>query len=170
MIGIKVQNLIWQEALLDLFSNQAEVFNQNHTYRAILTDDVQENTNTPTLFLGKDSILPCSVEDLKDKINHLEDSIYENEKFKWHPKTRQLLYKPTNHVVLMTQKEAEIISFLASQPQKTATRQELLSAVWHYQDDIHTHTLESHIYTLKQKLTPFQDEFIIAKDGKYSLI
>jgi DNA-binding response OmpR family regulator len=70
----------------------------------------------------------------------------------------------------MTQKETEIISFLASQPQKTATRQELLSAVWHYQDDIHTHTLESHIYTLKQKLTPFQDEFVIAKDGTYSLI
>ena len=170
MIGIKVQNLVWQEALLALFDKKAEIFRENHSYRVILTDNIQENTSTPTIHLGKDIMLPCTFEALNDKINHLKENIYENEKFKWYPKTRQLLCKTTNHLILMTEKEAEIISFLASCPKKTASRQELLSAVWHYQDDIHTHTLESHIYTLKQKLTLNQDEFIITKDGKYSLI
>ena len=174
MIGIKVQNLVWQEALLGLFSNQSEIFNQNHNYRVIITDmdtkELSTDENTHLFCLKKDIDLPCSFEALKEKINKLNEIIFENKSFKWYPSTRQLLCKSNNHTILMTEKEAQIISFLATCPDKTATRQELLQAVWHYQDDIHTHTLESHIYTLKQKLTPFQDEFIIAKDGKYSLI
>ena len=154
-----------------LFDKKAEIFRENHSYRLVLTDDLKQNiTNASVFCLGKDIDLPCTFYELNQKINTFIQPSFENNLFKWYPQTRQLFCKKNNQTILMTEKEAEIISFLATQPNKTASRQELLSAVWHYQDDIHTHTLESHIYTLKQKLIPYQDEFIVVKGSKYNLI
>lgn len=64
-----------------------------------------------------------------------------------------------NHVILngkteikMTEKETEILKLLFEQDGKPITREELLDQVWGYAEGVETHTLETHIYRLRQKI------------------
>ncbi len=170
MIGIKVQNLIWQKALLDLLKGNAEKFVPTHTYAALLTDNQMDTFNVPILILGKDIDLPCSAKKLKEKLIQMSLGNFENQYFKWEPRTRQLIQKASLKIIQLTEKESAIIGFLAKKYDHQATKGEILDTVWHYQQDVHTHTLESHIYTLRQKLSPYDDKLIILESGKYKLI
>lgn len=58
----------------------------------------------------------------------------------------------TAHVSHLTDKEAALLSHLATAPGHAASREALLGAVWHYADGISTRTVESHVYRLRQKL------------------
>lgn len=53
--------------------------------------------------------------------------------------------------VALTVKEAELLSFMAAAG-VAVSRSALLEAVWGYRDDADTHTLETHLYRLRQKL------------------
>ena len=169
MIGIKVQNLIWEKALLGLLGVEAEKYQDNHLYDILISQEKKSNPCT-TLILGKDIPIPFSFEVLKDKIAQAKNPQFENDFFKWLPQTRQLLQKKNKKIIQLTEKESEIIGFLAQCPQHKATKEKILQAVWHYQTDIHTHTLESHVYSLRQKIAPNTDHLIIAQDGIYTLI
>ena len=52
----------------------------------------------------------------------------------------------------LTEKENAIIRYLASKNGKTVGKDELLKQVWGYNELITTHTLETHIYRLRQKM------------------
>lgn len=54
--------------------------------------------------------------------------------------------------IRLTDKEAGILRYLARQPERTAPRAALLDAVWGYNAGVSTHTLETHIYRLRQKV------------------
>ena len=168
MIGIKVQNLIWEKALLNLLGNNAEKYQENHTYHIVLSET--KDSNIPTLILGKDITLPFTAKMLKDKIAQIQGPEFENGCFKWLSQTRQLIHKKSQKIIQLTEKESDIIGFLAQCPQRKATKEEILQAVWHYQNDIHTHTVESHIYAINQKTTSCGDELLSSKNGVYTLI
>ena len=71
--------------------------------------------------------------------------------------------------IKLTEKEIKTIIYL-SQINKPVSIQELKKNVWRYQSDIETHTVETHIYRLRKKISlSFNDvEFIInKKDGYY---
>ena len=167
MIGIKVQNLIWEKALLSLLDIEAEKYQESHTYNMIISD---KKMSEKCLVLGKDIPLPFHVGTLKDKIAQAQSPCFENDFFKWLSQTRQLIHKKSQKIVQLTEKESQIIGFLANCPQHKATKEENLQAVWHYQSDVHTHTLESHIYTLRQKLVTDSDKLISTQDNFYFLI
>lgn len=52
----------------------------------------------------------------------------------------------------LTEKEVDILLYLARRPQEVTRREDLLVQVWRYQPGVDTHTLETHIYRLRQKL------------------
>jgi hypothetical protein len=52
----------------------------------------------------------------------------------------------------MTDKEANILVLLLQRRGQPIARQEFLERVWKYQPDTQTHTVETHIYRLRQKL------------------
>ncbi len=67
----------------------------------------------------------------------------------------------------LTEKEINSIIYLNS-AEKSVNIQELQSKVWGYQSELETHTVETHIYRLRKKISKvFDDEnFIISnKDG-----
>ena len=51
-----------------------------------------------------------------------------------------------------TEKQNEIFSCLLSYDKKPISRKELLKHIWQYNEQIDTHTLETHIYSLRKKL------------------
>ncbi len=84
---------------------------------------------------------------------------------------RALLDLPQNQSLSLTEKEAAILDFLSSRPNGYATRSELLENIWHFREDISTRTLESHIYTLRQKIepNPSSPQHLLTKEGGYCL-
>lgn len=71
----------------------------------------------------------------------------------------------------LTEKEAEILRYLLQFRNQPVAREELLQQVWGYQAGISTHTLETHIYRLRQKLEqdPSEARILQTAPGGYQL-
>lgn len=54
--------------------------------------------------------------------------------------------------ITLTERETTLLLYLARHAPAAATREAILRDVWRYQDGIDTHTLETHIYRLRQKI------------------
>lgn len=69
----------------------------------------------------------------------------------------------------LTEKEVEILSYLHAHRDSSITREDLLDAVWNYAKDVETHTLETHIYRLRQKIEddPANPEILKQRDNGY---
>lgn len=80
-----------------------------------------------------------------------------------------LLVSEGEDLIRLTEKETAILVCLSSG--KTLSRQELLNAVWAYVDGVETHTLETHIYRLRQKIEkdPSQPAFLLTEEDGYRL-
>lgn len=67
--------------------------------------------------------------------------------------------------IVVTDREADMLIYLARQNGRAVPRDELLKNVWRYQDGVDTHTLETHIYRLRQKLGDGPALLLTAEDG-----
>ena len=70
----------------------------------------------------------------------------------------------------LTEKEINTITYL-SKVNKPVSIDELQENVWSYQSDVETHTVETHIYRLRKKISnSFNDnKFIISKKNGYQI-
>ena len=70
----------------------------------------------------------------------------------------------------LTEKEINSIIYLLKSNKPVKIR-ELQSNVWGYQSQLETHTVETHIYRLRKKISKvFKDEnFILSKDDGYEI-
>jgi len=73
--------------------------------------------------------------------------------------------------IRITDKEKDILAFLKINEGKEIKRAALLEAVWDYAHNVETHTLETHIYRLRQKIEkdPANPEYLITTDNGYVL-
>lgn len=73
--------------------------------------------------------------------------------------------------IKLTEKETGILSYLLENIGRTVTRKELLTAVWEYAENVETHTLETHIYRLRQKIerNPSEPLILITSENGYTL-
>ena len=70
----------------------------------------------------------------------------------------------------LTEKEVNTIIYLAK-VNKPISINELQTKVWDYHSDIETHTVETHIYRLRKKISKnfHDDNFIISKNNGYQI-
>ena len=86
--------------------------------------------------------------------------------------SQKLLIDPRGGKVRLTEKEASIIKYLYRADQKVVTRDVLLEEVWGYNSGVTTHTLETHVYRLRQKIErdPSNAEILVTESGGYKLV
>ena len=72
----------------------------------------------------------------------------------------------------LTEKEAAILRFLHRAEQQPVPRETLLKHVWGYNSGVTTHTLETHIYRLRQKIeaNPAKAQLLVTEGGGYKLV
>jgi DNA-binding response OmpR family regulator len=77
----------------------------------------------------------------------------------------------TGEIIRLTEKECGIVRFLYHNRPNVVTRHDLLSQVWGYNTNVTTHTLETHIYRLRQKLEldPTSARLLVTESGGYRL-
>jgi len=73
--------------------------------------------------------------------------------------------------VRLTEKERDILAYLSRNQGRTVERTALLREVWGYVDGVETHTLETHIYRLRQKIEadPANPAILLAEGSGYVL-
>lgn len=98
-----------------------------------------------------------------------EDAVYRIGPYTFRPSAKMLIDAGGKRVRL-TEKETNILKFLYRAGQ-TVPRETLLHEVWGYNPAVTTHTLETHIYRLRQKIekNPGQAQILLTESGGYRL-
>jgi DNA-binding response OmpR family regulator len=83
----------------------------------------------------------------------------------------KLLIDEDQQKIRLTEKETDILRYLFRAGGKTVPRDELLQEIWGYNAQVTTHTLETHLYRLRQKLEPNPGaaRYLITDQNGYSL-
>lgn len=73
--------------------------------------------------------------------------------------------------IRLTEKETNILRLLLRAGGEAVARDKLLEEVWGYNAQVTTHTLETHVYRLRQKIEddPSNSELLITEAGGYRL-
>jgi DNA-binding response OmpR family regulator len=100
-----------------------------------------------------------------------EDAVFAIGPYMFRPSARLLLDVLRNRKVRLTDKESNILKFLYRADGKPVPRQILLNEVWGYSSAVSTHTLETHIYRLRQKIEtdPGRPLLLLTENGGYRL-
>ena len=99
-----------------------------------------------------------------------EDAFFRIGPYEFRPSAK-LLLDDRGRKVRLTEKETSILKYLYRAGAKAVSREELLTEVWGYNAGVTTHTLETHIYRLRQKIEPGkgQARLLITEGGGYRL-
>ena len=84
-------------------------------------------------------------------INSQNERIIKFNSFTYDPRTRALSSK--NISIRFTEKESHIFEYLLNNSNVYVSKKILLKEIWSYSEDIDTHTLETHIYSLRKKIS-----------------
>jgi DNA-binding response OmpR family regulator len=100
-----------------------------------------------------------------------DDALFRIGPFTFQPGSKHLISEKGSKLRL-TEKETAILRFLYRARQSVVTRDVLLKEVWGYNSNVTTHTLETHIYRLRQKIEqdPAKSQLLITEAGGYKLM
>ena len=101
-----------------------------------------------------------------------EDAVFTIGPYTFRPSAKLLLENDRNQQVRLTEKETSILKYLFRAGDKAVSRDVLLNEVWGYNAGVTTHTLETHIYHLRQKIEidPSSAEILVTAPGGYRLV
>lgn len=187
MIGLITQNNMIKKVLTEILKEfPVEIYTKGHQYDFVIVtekeqlDQLKENESVIGIGVsGPNEIthidIPVSPKDLvrfikKAYIKKQGKTTFENNVFVFQKNERLLILKGTNTVFPLTEKENDIVTVLAEAFPKAFSKEELLKTVWNYRPDIETHTVESHIYALRQKIGDRADDLIQSTSEGYVLI
>jgi DNA-binding response OmpR family regulator len=99
-----------------------------------------------------------------------EDAVFTIGPYTFRPAAKALIGRDKKRL-LLTAKEVDIIKFLYRHANLVVSRQTLLDEVWGYNAGVTTHTLETHVYRLRQKIEvdPTNCRLLVTAPGGYRL-
>ena len=99
-----------------------------------------------------------------------EDAVFQLGPYTFKPAMKMLI-DARDKKIRLTEKETNILKFLYRAGGKPVPRQILLNEVWGYNSNVTTHTLETHIYRLRQKIepNPAETRLLVTESGGYRL-
>ena len=100
-----------------------------------------------------------------------EDAVFTIGPYTFRPSSKILL-NPKGNKVRLTEKETAILRYLYRAGQRPVSRETLLQEVWGYNSGVTTHTLETHIYRLRQKVErdAASPSILVTEAGGYKLV
>ena len=100
-----------------------------------------------------------------------EDAVFTLGPYTFKPAAKVLITEDEKKVRL-TEKETNILKFLYRAQDGVVARDVLLHEVWGYNAGVTTHTLETHIYRLRQKIEPDPGNarLLVTESGGYRLV
>ncbi|MBI1208828.1 MAG: response regulator [Azospirillum sp.] len=101
-----------------------------------------------------------------------EDAVFAIGPYSFRPSAKLLLDEGANRKIRLTEKETAILKYLYRSGDKVVGREVLLGEVWGYNAGVTTHTLETHVYRLRQKIErdPSNAEILVTEPGGYRLV
>jgi DNA-binding response OmpR family regulator len=101
---------------------------------------------------------------------HSEGAVFRLGSYEFRPAAK-LLIDETQKKIRLTEKETNILKYLYRAGEKPVSREELLAEVWGYNAGVTTHTLETHVYRLRQKIEPdpANAKLLLTEAGGYKL-
>jgi DNA-binding response OmpR family regulator len=117
------------------------------------------------------AVLLARVRTLLRQYETSEDAVSTIGPYTFRPSSK-LLLNPNGGKVRLTEKETSILHHLYRAGQRPVPRQTLLQEVWGYNPEVTTHTLETHIYRLRQKIEKdvIVPAILITEVGGYRLM
>ena len=99
-----------------------------------------------------------------------EDAVFALGPYTFKPAMKTLVTEDERKIRL-TEKETNILKYLYRAPDGVVPRDVLLHEVWGYNAGVTTHTLETHIYRLRQKIEPEPSNarLLVTESGGYRL-
>jgi DNA-binding response OmpR family regulator len=100
-----------------------------------------------------------------------EDAVFQIGPYTFRPGSK-LLTTDKGSKLKLTEKETAILRYLYRAGQAVVGRDTLLQEVWGYNAAVTTHTLETHIYRLRQKIEadPSNARILVTEPGGYKLL
>ena len=101
-----------------------------------------------------------------------EDAIFTIGPYSFRPSTKLLVDTANKKKIRLTEKETAILKYLYRAGPRIIGRDTLLGEVWGYNAGVTTHTLETHVYRLRQKIErdPGEAEILVTEPGGYRLV
>lgn len=165
--------------ILDEDAEDLSNIRKNHPRTPIIllqksSDEKIENTVLNTIIVKPfylEELLNC----IHAGINLLENSEVGYLKFNKYivrPIKKDIYNQRNKEVIKLTEKEVAVIKYLYKCKDRIVTKNELLQEVWGYSPEVSTHTIETHIYRLRQKVEheDASAQLIITEDGGYKLV
>lgn len=101
-----------------------------------------------------------------------DDAMFVIGPYTFQPGAKMLVHNETGKKVRLTDKEGAILKYLYRTGDRVVSRDVLLDEVWGYNAGVTTHTLETHVYRLRQKIEddPSNARLLITEPGGYKLV
>ncbi|HEU0156118.1 MAG TPA: response regulator transcription factor [Stellaceae bacterium] len=101
-----------------------------------------------------------------------DDAVFTIGPYTFRPSAKLLTDQSGRKKVRLTEKETAILKYLYRAGERAIGRETLLGEVWGYNSAVTTHTLETHVYRLRQKIErdPARAEILVTDIGGYRLV
>ena len=101
-----------------------------------------------------------------------EDAVFTIGPYSFRPSAKLMVETNSDRKIRLTEKETSILKYLYRAGQRVVDRETLLHEVWGYNPGVTTHTLETHVYRLRQKIEtdPSHAKILVTETGGYQLV
>ena len=101
-----------------------------------------------------------------------DDAVFTIGPYNFKPAAKILQDDEKNKKIRLTEKETAILKYLYRAGDRMVKRETLLNEVWGYNAGVTTHTLETHVYRLRQKIEPDPSRatLLVTDSGGYRLV